>query len=70
MSTTILVDLNRCGSYGQCVFAAPTLFRLVQENILEWRYEADDVDLEAALQAKYACPVSAITVAAAPSGAR
>ena len=24
----IVVDLNRCQSYGQCVFAAPTVFRL------------------------------------------
>ena len=25
----ILVDLNRCESYVQCMFAAPTVFRLI-----------------------------------------
>lgn len=66
MSIRILVDLNRCNVYGQCVFTAPHLFRLAHANVLEWDYEAGDSDRDAALQAKWACPVSAISVDEAP----
>ena len=30
-----LVDLNRCLSYGQCVYAAPDVFAPVHEEVLE-----------------------------------
>ena len=30
----IIVDLIRCQSYGQCVFAAPTVFRFSGEHAL------------------------------------
>ena len=30
----IIVDLVRCQSYGQCVFAAPTVFRFSGEHAL------------------------------------
>lgn len=62
MSIRIVVDLNRCGVYGQCVFAAPDLFRLPHENVLEWEYEAEDGAGPAALRAAWACPVGAIAV--------
>jgi ferredoxin len=34
----IVVDLVRCQTYGQCVFAAPTVFELhgEQKQILEY----------------------------------
>src|SRR5215218_1229815 len=38
----IVVDLNRCQTYGQCVFAAPTVFELRSEEILEYEYAPDD----------------------------
>lgn len=57
----VLVDLNRCQSYGQCVYAAPDTFRLTHEEVLEWQYTvAEDgrMEVERAIQA---CPVRAIT---------
>ena len=45
----IIVDLIRCQSYGQCVFAAPTVFRFSGEHALvsgerglEFDYAPDD----------------------------
>ena len=32
----LVVDLNRCQSYGQCVFAAPTVFRFHGVETLEY----------------------------------
>jgi ferredoxin len=56
----IVVDLNRCQSYGQCVFAAPTVFEFRGEEALEYEYAPDDalrLDVE---RAAAACPVGAI----------
>ena len=38
----IVVDLNRCRSYGQYVFAAPKVFRFHGEQSLEYDYNPDD----------------------------
>jgi ferredoxin len=38
----IVVDLYRCQSYGQCVFAAPKVFRFHGEQSLEYDYNPDD----------------------------
>jgi ferredoxin len=61
VSIRILVDLNRCAAYGQCVFAAPDLFRLEHPNVLSWDYEAGAEHAEAVVRAQLACPVDAIT---------
>ena len=34
----IIVDLVRCQSYGQCIYAAPTVFRFNGEASLEFDY--------------------------------
>jgi ferredoxin len=58
----IVVDLSRCQSYGQCVFAAPTVFTFRGEEALEYEYAPDDaLSLEVA-RAAAACPVQAIRV--------
>lgn len=56
----IVVDLTRCQSYGQCVFAAPTVFRFHGEETLEYDYNPDDQMHEQVWQAAAACPVQAI----------
>ena len=38
----VLVDLSRCQAYGRCVYAAPDVFRLEHEEVLEWEYSPDD----------------------------
>ena len=58
----IVVDLNRCQSYGQCVFAAPTVFRMYGEESLEYDYNPDDALREQVERAAAACPVQAIGI--------
>ena len=38
----ILVDLNRCQGYGQCVFLAPEVFELHGEEVLMYDPGPDD----------------------------
>ncbi|GHO45874.1 ferredoxin [Ktedonospora formicarum] len=56
----IVVDLTRCQSYGQCVFAAPSVFRFHGEEALEYDYTPDDQFREQVRWAAAACPVHAI----------
>ena len=56
----LVVDLNKCQSYGQCVFAAPMVFRFHNEESLEFDYTPDDALREQVEHAAAACPVQAI----------
>lgn len=58
----IVVDLNRCQSYGQCVFAAPTVFRMHGEESLEYDYQPDEALRVQVERAAAACPVRAISI--------
>jgi ferredoxin len=58
----IVVDLNKCQSYGQCVFAAPTVFRWQGEESIEYEYAPDDALATAVDRAAAACPVQAIAI--------
>jgi ferredoxin len=60
MSFRVVVDLNRCESYGQCVFAAPLVFRFHGQETLEYDHEPDDHLRNHVDRAAAACPVSAI----------
>lgn len=58
----INVDMVKCQNYGQCVFEAPTIFRLNTEDKLEYEATADDshrADIEAAIDV---CPMQAISI--------
>jgi ferredoxin len=57
----VLVDLNRCLSYGQCVFAAPSVFRFHGEECLEYDYSPGDGLRREVREAAAACPVQAIS---------
>ncbi|MFD5826609.1 ferredoxin [Lentzea sp. NPDC060358] len=57
----VLVDLAACQSYGQCVYAAPEVFRLAHEEVLEWDYAPSGDAEEPVRRAAHACPVGAIT---------
>lgn len=59
----VLVDLARCQSYGQCVYAAPDVFRLEHDEVLEWEYGPDDAQWAHVDRAAQACPVRAISLA-------
>jgi ferredoxin len=58
----VIVDLVRCQSYGQCVYAAPTVFRFNGEESLEFDYAPDDALREQVERAVAACPVQAIWI--------
>ena len=58
----IVVDLNLCRSYGQCVFAAPKVFRFHGEQSLEYDYNPDDELRVQVERAAAACPVQAISI--------
>ena len=58
----VVVDLNKCLGYAQCVFLAPTVFKLHGEEALMYDPNPDDTTRERVLRAAAACPVQAILV--------
>ena len=58
----IVVDLNKCLGYAQCVFLAPTVFKLHGEEALMYDPNPDDAARLKVLRAAAACPVQAILV--------
>ncbi|WP_101385393.1 ferredoxin [Kitasatospora sp. GP30] len=61
----LVVDLNRCQSYGQCAYAAPTVFRFHGEESVEYDYAPDPSTRREVERAAAACPVQAITLSGA-----
>ncbi|MEU6589534.1 ferredoxin [Streptomyces sp. NPDC046881] len=57
----LVVDLNKCQGYAQCVFLAPDVFALHGEESLIYNPRADDAQRERVARAVAACPVQAIT---------
>ena len=68
----LMVDLNRCQGYAQCVFLAPAVFTLHGEEALLYDAAPDDAQRDRVHRAVAACPVQAIvvgeSVAAQPDG--
>jgi ferredoxin len=56
----ISVDRDVCDLHGQCVFAAPDLFRFRDDGELEYEEEAPDDRVAAVRRAASLCPTSAI----------
>jgi ferredoxin len=59
----IHVDMEKCQHYGQCVFEAPEVFRLTDEDKLDYEATADDserVNIQLAIDV---CPMQAIRFA-------
>lgn len=56
----IVVDLNRCQAYAQCVFLAPKVFELHGEEALMYDPEVPEDQDERVRQAAAACPTQAI----------
>jgi ferredoxin len=61
-SLHVVVDLNRCQSYAQCCFLAPSVFQLHGEEALWYDPSPDAGQWEHVQRAAAACPVQAITV--------
>jgi ferredoxin len=58
----IVVDLNRCQGYAQCVFLAPDAFELRGNEALHYDPNPDDAERLRISRAAAACPVQAIVV--------
>jgi ferredoxin len=58
----IVVDLNRCQGYAQCVPLAPTVLKLNGEEALMYDPNPDDSLRQQVLRAAASCPVQAIIV--------
>jgi ferredoxin len=57
------VDMTKCQHYGQCVFEAPTVFKLNAEDKLEYVAEVDDSERDNIEAAVDICPMQAIRIA-------
>ncbi len=57
----VVVDLNRCQAYAQCIYAAPRHFALHGREALVYDPAPDDADRAEIERAALACPVRAIT---------
>jgi ferredoxin len=58
----IVVDLNRCQGYAQCVPLAPKTLKLNGEEALFYDPNPDDSQRQQVLRAAASCPVQAIIV--------
>jgi ferredoxin len=58
----IVVDLNRCLGYAQCVPLAPEVLKLIGEETLSYDPNPDDSQRLRVLRAAASCPVQAIIV--------
>ena len=56
----LVVDLNKCQGYAQCVPLAPEVFKLVGEETLTNDPNPDDSQRQRVLRAVASCPVQAI----------
>lgn len=56
----VIVDMNLCQSHGECVYAAPDVFELGDDDVLRWQEEVDDGRREALEEAVNVCPMMAI----------
>ncbi|MFI6642822.1 ferredoxin [Streptomyces sp. NPDC050504] len=58
----VVVDRGKCQDHGQCVFAAPEVFRLDDEGHLDYTTDPDDIRRDDVEDAADVCPVQAIRI--------
>jgi ferredoxin len=56
------VDMNLCQSHGECVFAAPDVFELGDDDVLKWKEDVDESQRAAVEEAVNVCPMMAISI--------
>lgn len=62
MTVKIDVDMYKCQHYGQCVFEAPNIFNLKDDDKLEYLAEADESERANVENAVDVCPMQAIRI--------
>jgi ferredoxin len=58
----IVIDLNRCQGYAQCIPLAPDVLKLSGEEAVMYDPNPDDSQRQRVLRAAASCPVQAIIV--------
>ena len=58
----VRVDMNLCQSHGECVFPAPDVFELGDDDVLRWKEDVDESRRAAVDEAVNACPMMAISI--------
>ena len=58
--TRVHVDMNLCQSHGECVYVAPDVFELGDDDVLRWREVVAPEERELVQGAADACPMLAI----------
>jgi ferredoxin len=58
----IVIDLNRCQGYAQCIPLAPNVLKLHGEEAVMYDPNPDDSQRQRVLRAAASCPVQAIMV--------
>ena len=66
----MVVDLNKCQGYAQCVPRAPEVLKLVGEEALAYDPTPDQSQRQQVLRAAASCPVQAIIVELDPPADR
>ena len=66
----LVVDLNKCQGYAQCVPLAPEVLRLVGVEALAYDPNPDESQRQQVLRAVASCPVQAIICELDPPGDR
>lgn len=56
----LTVDRKLCDNHGQCAIAAPAVFRMNEDGVLEFDETFDDALLDEVEEAIDVCPVQAI----------
>ena len=56
------VDMTKCQHYGQCVFEAPNVFKLNEDDKLEYTATAEDSERDNVEAAIDICPMQAIFI--------
>lgn len=56
------VDMDLCQNYGQCVFEAPSIFHLNDDDKLEYIADAEDDQRDNVENAVDVCPMQAIRI--------
>jgi ferredoxin len=62
----LVVDLNKCQGYAQCVPLAPEVFELLGEEALTYDPNPGDSQRQQVLRAAASCPVQAIILEVDP----
>ncbi|EPJ38157.1 putative Ferredoxin-2 [Streptomyces afghaniensis 772] len=58
----VVVDMNKCQDHGQCVFAAPDVFRMDDDGRLAHVPDPDDALRDEVEEAADVCPLQAIRI--------